>query len=149
MQLVLDEQLRAIERQGARLDEVRARIGGLLGTAAIATSFLGAAALDGSRDMTFWLWVAVALFVAITVVSLDGLRPRTWHFVHRADRMIEGYVDANWTIDDMARAHAEALSEDYGKNEKVLSRLYTDLTVGLVALAALVVILLLDLGLRG
>lgn len=60
--------------------------------AAIATSFLGGAALD--KGTTVWTWLAVGFFILLGASVLAILWPRhDWEYAVRPERLIENYVE--------------------------------------------------------
>jgi hypothetical protein len=74
--LAYDEAIRSLTKQEDRLDELRSRTGTLVAAASIATSFLGAAALDKVVD---WRdYTALALFGVTIALSLFVLFPLPW-----------------------------------------------------------------------
>jgi hypothetical protein len=61
--------VRSLARQEAQLDAMRSRAGILLSAAAIATSFLGGAALSDHRP-DGWTWLAIASFAGLAISAL-------------------------------------------------------------------------------
>ena len=73
-EVVYQEARRALDLQHEALDALRTRAGILLSAGAVATSFLGAAALaDG---VSWWDWPATALFLLFGALILRVLWPR-------------------------------------------------------------------------
>jgi uncharacterized membrane protein YfcA len=64
-----DEAVRALSDQRLEIDSVHSRTGLLLSVAAIATSFLGARALEGG-SLSPMSWLALASFIVTALVSL-------------------------------------------------------------------------------
>jgi hypothetical protein len=90
--LAYQEGVRALSEQQAVVDSFRTRAGLLLSGAAIATSFLGQAALD--RGTTAFTWIAIGLFVVLGAAVLAILWPRDdWEYAVRPELVIESYVE--------------------------------------------------------
>ncbi|MEK6327281.1 MAG: hypothetical protein AABM66_07125 [Actinomycetota bacterium] len=103
-----EEGVRALSQQEGVINSYRTRAGVLLSAAAVATSFFGGQALDGSGLGTF-SWIAIALFASLGVALLGIMRPGRirnvlspgggWEghaaFVARPSVLIEGYIEAN------------------------------------------------------
>jgi hypothetical protein len=91
-ELAYREGVRALSEQQIVTDSFRTRAGLLLSGAAIATSFLGQAALD--RGTTAFTWFAIAAFVALGGAVLGILWPRRdWEYVMRPELLIENYIE--------------------------------------------------------
>lgn len=99
-----DEAVRALSAQQAVIDSVRSRAGLLFSVAAITTSFLGAQALD--RGSNFASWMALASFVAVSLIALALLWPRHWEFSADPSELISTYIEAD------GRASIEELHRD-------------------------------------
>jgi hypothetical protein len=91
-ELAYREGVRALSEQQIVTDSFRTRAGLLLSGAAIATSFLGQAALD--RGTTAFTWFAIAAFVALGGAVLGILWPRRdWEYAMRPELLIENYIE--------------------------------------------------------
>jgi hypothetical protein len=91
-ELAYREGVRALSEQQIVTDSFRTRAGLLLSGAAIATSFLGQAALD--RGTTAFTWFAIVAFVALGGAVLGILWPRRdWEYVMRPELLIENYIE--------------------------------------------------------
>ena len=91
-ELAYREGVRALSEQQIVTDSFRTRAGLLLSGAAIATSFLGQAALD--RGITAFTWLAIAAFVALGGAVLGILWPRRdWEYAMRPELLIENYIE--------------------------------------------------------
>ena len=91
-ELAYQEGVRALSEQQAVIDGFRTRAGLLMSGAAIATSFLGGAALD--KWTTVWTWLAVGSFILLGACVLAILWPRhDWEYAVRPERLIENYVE--------------------------------------------------------
>jgi hypothetical protein len=153
IELIFEESRRKLDQQEKVLDNLRARAGVLLSAAAIASSFLGVAAL-GDGDKCAWSWLAIAALLAVGWWSIKGVlwpRQEAWTFSHDI-RKLEGYVDGedrDWDIDAMRLAVAESHQEFWEKNDAVLDRMFGAFRLAAVALLVEVVFWLLDLGFCG
>jgi hypothetical protein len=74
-----DEAVRALSDQRLEIDSVHSRTGLLLSVAAIATSFLGARALEGG-SLTPMSWLALTSFITTALASLAVLLPSQEEF---------------------------------------------------------------------
>ena len=93
-ELAYQEGVRRLNHQESSVDELRSRSGTLLAAAALATSFLGAAALPEGEPWTTPVMVAVGAFVATIVACLVVLWPKQdWRFVNDPTRVIGDYVE--------------------------------------------------------
>jgi hypothetical protein len=93
-ELAYREGVRELDHQQSTLDELRSRAGTLLAASALATSFLGAAALPDGTPWTWWVYVAVTAFAAGILLSLAVLWPLTeWRFVNSPQKVIDDYVE--------------------------------------------------------
>jgi hypothetical protein len=91
-ELAYTEGVRALDEQRVVIDAFRTRAGLLLSAAAIATSFLGGAALDGGTSVLTWL--AITAFVLLGVGVILILWPRgDWEYTARPRRIIETYIE--------------------------------------------------------
>jgi hypothetical protein len=88
-----EEAVRALSDQRLEIDSVHSRTGLLLSVAAVATSFLGAQALEGG-SLSPMSWLALAGFIATALVSLAILLPYQGEFSADAREVIETYIEA-------------------------------------------------------
>jgi hypothetical protein len=91
--LALEEARRALDEQERAVAGLSTRAGTLLSAAAIATSFLGGAALSrGEPDVVSW--IAIATFVAFCATTLSIVKPpREWMFAMRPALVIRAFVE--------------------------------------------------------
>jgi hypothetical protein len=145
-ELAYAEGVRAVAEQSAVLEGLQARAGTLLAAASLVTSFLGGRALRGNFD--FWSVVAVAAFVATSVLTIGVLWPRhRWLFVISAGGLLaaartEGAADA------ARRAHEEValrLERMFDENEETLRALFRTFRWACAFLIAEVVAWIADL----
>ncbi|MGH2710132.1 MAG: hypothetical protein ACRDH9_02880 [Actinomycetota bacterium] len=79
--LAFEQAVRLIEHQRDAVAAVRERVGSLLAGSSIATSFLGATALEQPGDLSAWAWVATSLFGLTVAGSIFVLWARRgWEF---------------------------------------------------------------------
>jgi hypothetical protein len=91
-ELAYAEAVRALSQQQIVIDNLRTRAGVLLSGAAIATSFLGQAALR--RGTTVWSWLAITAFLLLGTAILLILWPRhDWRYAIRPRALIENYIE--------------------------------------------------------
>ncbi|HKO38155.1 MAG TPA: hypothetical protein VJU14_07285 [Solirubrobacterales bacterium] len=119
-----DEAVRALSEQQAVIESFRARAGLLLSAAAVATSFLGAQALQGG-DADFYTWLALLCFVAVVATSLAILWPRGWEFAAYPSGVIGGQIEAaeEVRIEDLYRDLSLRMHGSYLENHLALQRL--------------------------
>jgi hypothetical protein len=89
-----EEAARALCEQQGAVDNFRTRAGLLLSAAAIATSFLGGQALDGTR-VSPAVWLALAGFVGVAIASLAMLWPRRWELHANPRNVIDTYIETD------------------------------------------------------
>jgi hypothetical protein len=134
-----------LERQEQALDNLRSRAATLLAAASIATSFLGAQALNdprGLKGLEDAEWVAVAGFVLLAVMAILVLLPwRGWVFGMNAMKLVRDYIDTNppATLEGMQRDLALHLQAHYKTNKRRLECLYWAFRFGCVFLTVEVV----------
>lgn len=130
LRLVYAEALRGITQQQQVLDNLRGRSALLLSAGAVATSVLTGYALPGRGRLIVVAVVVVAgLFIAVVVLTLLTLIPRTWTFRNDPQVLLRDWVDCehNYSLNDIHRHLADWLGRHYDKNEstiKQLQRLY-------------------------
>lgn len=91
-ELAYREGARALDEQGAAIEAVQTRAGLLLSAAAIATSFLGGAALEAGPSPLSWLAIAVFVLLGAGVVLI--LWPRaTYEHYARPKLLVRSYVE--------------------------------------------------------
>ena len=95
-ELAFREGVRQLEHQERALDELRSRAGTLLAASALATSFLGAAALQDAKEWTLPIFVAVIAFGVTLLFCLVVLWPLTeWRFVNDPTKVIGDFIEDN------------------------------------------------------
>jgi hypothetical protein len=95
-ELAFQEGVRRLEHQESSVDELRSRSGTLLAAAALATSFLGAAALPDGEPWSLAVMIAVSAFVWTIVACLIVLWPKQdWRFVNDPTKVIGDYVEGD------------------------------------------------------
>ncbi len=121
-----DEAVRALSDQRLEIDSVHSRTGLLLSVAAIATSFLGARALEGG-SLSPMSWLALASFIVTALVSLAVLLPSREEFSADAREVIETYIEAPQpaSIKGLHRDLALHMHASYARNLGALGRLAT------------------------
>lgn len=121
-----DEAVRALSDQRLEIDSVHSRTGLLLSVTAVATSFLGARALEGD-SLSPMSWLALACFVVTALVSLAVLLPSQEEFSADAREVIETYIEAPQpvSIEGLHRDLALHMHDSYARNLEVLGRLAT------------------------
>jgi hypothetical protein len=129
---------------------VRANAGILLSAAAIATSFLGGAAIrDG--HLTILAWVAIALFAALCACTFAILWPRDdWEFVAGPRRVIATYIEGDELL-PVPRIHRDLalhMEESYDANQWRLTWLARFMRTAILFLGVEVLAWFLDLGTR-
>lgn len=126
-QLAYEEGVRALSEQQAVIDNLRTRAGLLISGAAIATSFLGGAALD--RGPTAWTWIAVVFFLLVGAGVLRVLWPQTdWEYAVRPQLLISSYVEHQDPV-PLALIHRDValhMDASYLQNRGQLLRLFRD-----------------------
>jgi hypothetical protein len=122
--LAFSEGVRALSEQQAVIDSFRTRSGLLLSGAALATSFLGQAALE--RGTTFFTWLAIGLFVLLGAAVIAILWPRNdWEYAIRPEPLIANYVEhpEPLNISEIHRDLALHMDNSYLRNRGQLLRL--------------------------
>lgn len=121
-----DEAVRALSDQRLETDSVHSRTGLLLSVAAVATSFLGARALEaGSLSPISWL--ALASFIVTALVLLAILMPAKMEFSADAQEVIKTYIEAPkpeliWSLHRDLALHMHG---SHANNMEALDRLAT------------------------
>jgi hypothetical protein len=122
--LAFEEAVRGLARQEGQFAAIRSGAGILLSAAAIATSFLGAGALQGDRPAP-WTWVAIACFAGLSAGTLVILWPRREQSLSATPRMIVRlYLEAgrSWPVAAIQRELALHMSRVYVRNRVHLER---------------------------
>jgi hypothetical protein len=132
-ELTYEQAQKALEQQERQVNELRQRMGTLLGAAALTASFFGAAALG--RDGTSLPVVLAGIALAVTVLSgLFVLYPHRMEFSTDARRLF----DALRLEEDLERLHLRLAfglrdaREHNGRRIDWLARGFTVATVALV-----------------
>jgi hypothetical protein len=123
-EVAYDEAVRALSEQQGVIDSLRTRAGLLLSAAAITTSFLGAQALD-EGDPSLAVWLAMASFVGLALVSLAILWPRGWEFTANPQDVIQTYIedDGPAPIEELHRDLSLHMHASYTENREGLKDL--------------------------
>jgi hypothetical protein len=122
LEVIYGEGVRAIERQGRRLDESRARTGVVLTAGSISASLLGAVSLREKGSLGAWAWSGVGAFAVLGLLAAWLLAPSTdWTFSLEPKWMLRRYVDGDVVeahlLSSLYRETAECADEYYVKNE--------------------------------
>jgi hypothetical protein len=90
--LAYEEARRALDDQEALVNELRARTGVLIASAAVSTSLVGGPALARSHSVASWM--AIGLFALVGVSLLVALWPRRiWSFGIDAAELVAIYLE--------------------------------------------------------
>ena len=144
--LAFNEGVRALSEQQAVIDSFRTRSGLLLSGAAIATSFLGQAALE--RGTTLFTWLAIGLFVVLGAAVIAILWPRDdWEYAIRPELLIANYVEhpEPLKISEIHRDLALHMDNSYLRNRGQLLRLVWLFRIASILLIVEVVAWVVDL----
>ena len=136
-----DEAVRALSEQQVVIESVRSRTGLLLSAAAITTSFLGAQALRVG-DLGPPVWLAMAGFGGVALVSLAILWPRRWEFTPGPGEVIDAYIDADepLSVEALHRDLSLHMSSSYSENRIGLGQLAVFFQVASCLLTAEVIL---------
>jgi hypothetical protein len=146
-EILYTEAVRAIRQQEASVDELRSRAGVVLGATVLVTSFLGAHALAGHRDLGGWGGAAAATSALSALFALAILMPtRGWIFANDVLVMLEDHSKAPATPETAYSFIADCLGKHRQKNEGRLDRLYWALRLAIVLLVVAVGAWLMQLG---
>lgn len=124
--LAYDLAIRNAARDEAALDELRQRTGTLMAAAAIATSFLGAAAAQPSSIGVVGL-LALIVFAIVEFMCICILLPRWgWGFLPSPAGVIHDYVEAQSpaSLPETHRGLAREMSDRNSQNRAKLTTLY-------------------------
>jgi hypothetical protein len=122
--LAFDEGVRALSEQQDVIDSFMTRSGLLLSGAAIATSFLGQAALE--HGTTVFTWLAIGLFAALGAAVIAILWPRNdWEYSVRPELLIANYIEHPdpLSLEEIHRDLALHMDRSYLRNRGQLLRL--------------------------
>jgi hypothetical protein len=142
--LILEEARRALVQQQSDLNALRDRAGNLLQFAAITAAFLGGLTLRGKATLTDWTYAGATSFVVLSVVLIFVLLPRHFTFTNNAKVMLETW-DLKKGPDYVAKHLARWLQTHYETNQKRIDRMTVAYIAAIVALAAEVSLLFIDL----
>lgn len=140
--------------QRASVDELRSRASGLLGAAAIATSFLAGFALDNrTESLTPFSWVGFISAGATAVLLLLVLWPLPdWSFGHKPEVVVEAYYKGKFegskgplSAEQTHIALANDMASWIEKNTKKLNRTFIWFRYSVLAVGVMVVSWILDL----
>ena len=142
LRLVTEDAVRAIDRQATRLNELRSRAGTFVTAGAVLASFLGAPAVAGSRRPA--TVAGTAAFLLVLGAAAYVLKPRKgWRFARAGLSGLAAYDRPEFAEpDDLARAYAKDLGDDYVENDGQLRAPAKALIVAVGALAVEAVALL-------
>jgi hypothetical protein len=134
---VYQESLRGLLQQQAAVESMHNRAGTLIFAASFASSLLGSRALvDG---LGVWDWIAVALLLAIGVLTVILLWPYyNLSFRFDAQDLLERFVDNadSSSMGEMHRALALQIRTDWQRNGRIVRRLREAFQISLVLLIA-------------
>lgn len=147
--LVIDESVRALSLQSDQLDALHTRTGMVLSGAAITSSLFGAQVLR-EGELTCLSWAALGAFVLAAGACLYVLWPRDgWRFSNSVSTLVRVWIEEEDTsLDVMRREVADFNQGAWDDNRRRLGRMYHGFEVASAALAAEVVVWLIDLGTR-
>jgi hypothetical protein len=140
-QLAFDAATRALDKQEAVLEEIRARTGALVASSAVVTAFLGNDALKNSRS-----WLAALAVVAFVVTILSSafiLVPRKdkFGFSMSASVVYERHFALKHQLDEVYRSLAYQLERAWKINDRAIQPLFRAFRIGAVGLIVEVVAL--------
>jgi hypothetical protein len=142
-QLAFDAAVRALDKQEAVLEEIRARTGALVASSAVVTAFLGNDALKQSQS---WLAVfAIAAFVGTILASAFILVPRKdkFGFSMSASVLYERHFARKHQLDEVYRSLAYQLERAWKSNDRAIQPLFWAFRIGAIGLIVEVVSLAL------
>jgi hypothetical protein len=143
-----------VAHQAASVDELRGRASTLLGTSAIATSFLAGFALTNRDEpLTVFAWMGFVSAVAVAVFVALILRPRAgWVFAHDPDPLLKQYYRGEFDDSDgplsLEESHVyltEYMAGWIQGNAEKLEAQFRLFEYAVVAVGALVVAWIFDL----
>jgi hypothetical protein len=149
-QIIYGESVRAIDRQEAALDGLRARTATLLSAAALATSVLGGQTLTRERPLDALAWLAVAAFVIVGSFCILVMLPWSWRFSLSAGALLDDQVEVP-TLNTAAALHrflAVTHETSLRRNRAKLDWLNWFFRLASASLALEVIAWTIDLGLR-
>jgi hypothetical protein len=132
--------MRALARQAAAVDEVRARAATVAAVGSITTSvFLSVALARDSVSLRGAGWVALGLVLVMLALVYGLIRPRgTWTFMPDAGEVLEQWVDKAPTpsVQRVRYGLAQEMREVRDKNQSRIEAMYDRLELGMIASGA-------------
>lgn len=142
--IALDEVRRALDQQRADRDSLRNRAVALLGFATVAAS-VASGLSDPTATPGLWSYLAAGCVVVVVGVALAIARPRKFVFTQDVAIIIR-WLDEHRPSDQQAhRQLALRMNGHYNKNAAVLDRMFLEFQLAIVALAAELALLTIDL----
>lgn len=138
---------RALDRQAARLESVRARAGTVLAAGSISGAVLGDRAFSGGQ-VAFAGWLGAAALAILVCALLAVLWPwQRWCFITSPQALIDDYLRAETPaeMDEMLELVACHQENDYESNERKLRWLYRALALSTLVLGVEIVAFLFSL----
>jgi heme A synthase len=130
---VYQEAMRGLQQQQAAVESLHNRAATLVFAASFASSLLGSRAL--ANGLGAWDWIAVALLLAIGVLTVILLWPYyNLSFRFDPEDLLENYVDKPVPMGEMHRSLALRAKGDFRSNGQVVHRLRETFQVALVLL---------------
>lgn len=143
-ELVLEEARRAVDQQVQDLGDLRARASSLAGYAVLVAGFLGGIALRDGGSVGGWMFAGFVALVGSVLTTVFIQWPRTFTFSLDAEGM-DSRIDEDHTMSQMTRDASLGLAAAQKLNKGTLGVLHLAYSLGLSALVAEVVLLLVDL----
>ena len=146
--IVYGESVRAIDKQEAALEALRARTGTLLAAASLATAFLGGQAFHAIGSPDTRSWVGTVAFVGVAVLAVGILWPWTWIFSTSPAVLIEDHIRVvpPTAPGELRLALARSLEKHWNENEAKLNWLYWAFRAASLSLVFEIVAWLIVLG---
>jgi hypothetical protein len=134
---ILIEARRAIEVQGAALNELRSRTGVLLAAASVSVSFLGAVLKAGAVGLGFLGGLSLVAFVISVGACIRVLMPSPdWIFRTSPRILIQDWIELDRGAASLKLHLAQSLEDHFDCNKVKLDHLYVWFQVAAFALAA-------------
>lgn len=145
IELVLAESSKAIDRQAAKLDNLRSQASALVSLGAVAVGLFISSRVSGSH-FSCLTWLGLAAFIVLVLSGLWILWPRQgWLFNQSATGLFKlAEMKRNTRSWSIAAHLATDLEKSYDINDTRLNRLFFLYSIGLVALLLVVVFLTID-----
>jgi hypothetical protein len=121
--LLYEQALRGIERQAARLAELRSRATNLFGAGAIAAGFLAAEVFKPGTDLTALAWVGAGAFALTGCLLGITLLPWTWKLSVANHTDVSTMIDNAESLSTMHNSLAHLFACNYRHNEPKLRHL--------------------------